>query len=35
MTLLALMAIVLFGFAAYYLTCAFADVPTGEPPAQC
>ena len=30
MTLLALMAIILFGFAVYHLTCAFADVPTGK-----
>jgi len=30
MTLLALIACVLFGFATYNLTCAFVDVPTGK-----
>lgn len=30
MTLLALLSIILFGFAAYYLSCAFADIPTGK-----
>lgn len=30
MTLLALMAVVLLGIATYYLTCAFADIPTSK-----
>ena len=30
MTLLALTAVVLLGFAAYYLACAFADIPTAR-----
>lgn len=30
MTLLALIAIILFGFAAYNLSCAFVDVPTSR-----
>ncbi|MEA4846640.1 MAG: hypothetical protein VB106_05330, partial [Clostridiaceae bacterium] len=30
MTLLTLLAIMLFGFSAYNLTCAFVDVPTGK-----
>lgn len=30
MTLLAFLAIVLFGFATYHLTCAFVDVPTSK-----
>lgn len=30
MILLALTAIILFGFAVYYLTCAFADIPTSK-----
>ena len=30
MTLLTFVAIMLFGFAAYNLTCAFVDVPTGK-----
>ena len=28
MTLLALTAVICFGFAVYNLTCAFADIPT-------
>ena len=28
MTLLALVAIIFFGFATYNLTCAFVDIPT-------
>ena len=28
MTLLALLAIICFGFATYNLTCAFVDIPT-------
>ena len=28
MTLLALVAIIFFGFATYTLTCAFVDIPT-------
>ena len=28
MTLMALLAVCMFGTALYYLTCAFADVPT-------
>lgn len=30
MTLLALVSIILFGFAAYNLSCAFVDIPTGR-----
>jgi len=30
MTLLALLAIICFGFATYNLTCAFVDIPTKE-----
>lgn len=30
MTLLALIAIILLGFAAYNLSCAFVDIPTGK-----
>lgn len=31
MTLLALLAIICFGFATYNLTCAFVDIPTMVP----
>ena len=30
MTLLALISIILFGFAAYNLSCAFVDIPTSR-----